>query len=156
MGKRLMTVAGSEQVDTTDPDALQGFIEDFNRRPFDERDAILGPPVVPEGLGTAGDEIEPLPPIVLPPLEELEAAARGTVWWQRVGRLIDFVGDGRPLTDTGKLTDGETLIEVLGTGDELNPRIGDRVFKTKSTVELTDVHLTFRIAVESTALTIKG
>jgi hypothetical protein len=94
MGKRLMSVARSEGVNMQDPDAMQRFMEDFNRLTFDERDAILGPPAVPEGLGTVGGEIEPLPPIVLPPLDELEAAAQDTVWWQRVRLLVDFVGDG--------------------------------------------------------------
>ncbi len=158
MGKRLMSVARSEGVNMQDPDAMQRFMEDFNRLTFDERDAILGPPAVPEGLGTVGGEIEPLPPIVLPPLDELEAAAQDTVWWQRVRLLVDFVGDGRPLTDTGKLklADGETLIEVLETRDHFNPRSGDRVYKTRSTVELSEVHLTFLIGIESAALEIEG
>jgi hypothetical protein len=158
MGKRLMTTAHSEHVDMTDPDALQRFMEEFNSRPFDERDAILGPSAIAEGLGGGEGAIEPLPPIVLPPLDELEAAARNTVWWQRVRRLVEFVGDGRPLTDTGKLklADGEVLVDLLETGDRFNPRIGDRVYKTKSTVELIDVHLTFLIAVETGVLTIEG
>lgn len=158
MGKRLLSVARSEDVDITDSDAMQRFMAGFNRRPLDERDAILGPPAIPEGLGSFGGEIEPLPPIVLPPLDQLEAVARDAVWWRRVRRLVEFVGDGRPLTDTGKLklADGEVLVDLLETRDRFNERIGDRVFKTKSTAELPDVHLTFRIAVESGALTIEG
>ncbi len=158
MGKRLMSVARSEDVDMADPDAMQRFMDGFNRRPFDERDAILGPPAIPVGLEAVDGVIEPLPPIVLAPLDELEAAARDTVWWRRVRRLVEFVGAGRPLTDTGKLklADGEVLVDVLETRDRFNQQIGDRVFKTKSTVELYEVHLTFLIALESRALTIEG
>jgi len=34
-----------EGVDPTDREALQAWMEDFNSRPFEERDAILGPPI---------------------------------------------------------------------------------------------------------------
>ncbi|MGH3831087.1 MAG: plasmid pRiA4b ORF-3 family protein [Pseudonocardiaceae bacterium] len=63
-----------------------------------------------------------------------------------VGQVVDFVrwvGGGRKLTQTGALTlaDARVLIERLGTGDELDPAIGERVFKTKSSVELLGLSL---------------
>ena len=91
VGKRLWSVAQSEGVEFGDPDAMQRFMEDFNQRPFEDRDAILGPPMMPAGLATPRDRIEPLPPIVLPPLDELEKAALATVWPERVRRLVDFI-----------------------------------------------------------------
>jgi hypothetical protein len=58
-----------------------------------------------------------------------------------VGQVIDFVrwvGDGRKLTQTGAITlaDARVLVDRLGTGDEIDHVIGERVFKTKSSVEL--------------------
>jgi hypothetical protein len=158
VGKRLWSVAQSEGVEFGDPDAMQRFMEDFNQRPFEDRDAILGPPMMPAGLATPRDRIEPLPPIVLPPLDELEKAALATVWPERVRRLVDFIGDGRPLTDTGKLklADGRMLIDILGTRDRFDPQYGDQVFKTRSTAHLSEVHLTFLIAVESNTLKRRG
>ncbi len=159
MGKRLMTAARAEGYEMDDAQSLQRFMEDFNRKPFEERDALLGPStMLPPGSGPAGDSIAPLPPIALPPRDELEEAARAALWPERVRRLVEFVGDGRPVTDTGKLklADGEALIEILGTNDRFNPEIGDRVFKTKSTVELPGVHSTFLIALESNTLALRG
>ncbi|MGH3923975.1 MAG: IS1096 element passenger TnpR family protein, partial [Pseudonocardiaceae bacterium] len=58
-----------------------------------------------------------------------------------VGQVVDFVrwvGGGRKLTQKGAITlaDARVLTERLGTGDKVDPAIGDRVFKTKSSVEL--------------------
>lgn len=49
-----------------------------------------------------------------------------------------WVGDGRKLTQTGRigLADARRLIELLNTGDTINPVIGDHVHKTKSSEEL--------------------
>ncbi len=157
MGKRLMSAAQSDGVDMGDAESLQQFMEGFNERPFEERDAILGPSIVSDP-GPAGGLLEPLPPVTLAPHEELEAAARDALWPERVRRLVEFVGEGRPVTDTGKLklADGEALIAILETDDDFNSKIGDRVFKTKSTVDLPDVHLTFLIALESNTLMLRG
>ena len=70
------------------------------------------------------------------------AAAESAV----VGQVVDFVGwigDGRKLTQTGALTlaDARVLVDRLGTGDRIDPAIGDKVFKTKSSVELLSLSL---------------
>jgi Plasmid pRiA4b ORF-3-like protein len=56
----------------------------------------------------------------------------------QVRSLVAWVGEGRKLTQTGKITlaDARHLVELLGTGDTIDPEIGDRVFKTKSSTEL--------------------
>ncbi|MGH3767793.1 MAG: plasmid pRiA4b ORF-3 family protein [Pseudonocardiaceae bacterium] len=58
-----------------------------------------------------------------------------------VGQVVDFVrwvGDGRKLTQKAAITlaDARVLVDRLGTGDEIDPVIGERMFKTKSSVEL--------------------
>jgi hypothetical protein len=64
-----------------------------------------------------------------------EAAGR-TV--EQVRALVGWVGAGRKLTQTGRVTlaDARALVEVLDTGDRMDPVIGDRTFKTKSSEEL--------------------
>src|SRR6266571_3967711 len=75
-------------------------------------------------------------------MNDLEAAAEHAVLTGQVRSLVAWVGSGRKLTQTGRigLADARHLVEVLGTGDTIDPKIGDRVFKTKSSEEL--AHLT--------------
>jgi Plasmid pRiA4b ORF-3-like protein len=73
------------------------------------------------------------------PADELLAAAAAEA--EPVRRLRAFtgwVGAGRKLTQTGRITlaDARELVGLLGTGDEIDPKIGDRVFRTKSSDEL--------------------
>ena len=158
MGKRLWSQAQSEGVDPSDPDAVQRFMDDFNQRPFSERDAVLGPSPAPDVSSLGGALIGPLPPIALPPVDALESAARDTVWFERLRRLVGYVGDGKPLTDRGnlKLADGKSLVGLLETRDRVDEQIGDRVFKTQSSANLGGVDLAFRMALESKMLTRRG
>lgn len=158
MGKRLWNVAQSEGVDASDPGEVQRFIEDFNRRSFSERDAALGPSPLADTPPLGAEPIRPLPPIVLPPIAELESAARATVWFTRLRGLVEYVGEGLPLTDRGnlKLADGRALVDLLETGDRFDDEIGGRVFKTQSSAELSGVDLAFQMAAESKMLTRKG
>lgn len=75
-------------------------------------------------------------------MNDLEAAAEHAVLTGQVRSLVAWVGSGRNLTQTGRigLADARHLVELLGTGDTIDPKIGDRVFKTKSSEEL--AHLT--------------
>jgi hypothetical protein len=158
MGKRLWSLAQSEGVDPSDPDALQRFMADFNQRSFADRDAVLGPSPVADVSSLGGALIRPLPPIALPPADELDSAARETVWFERLRRLIEYVGDGLPLTDKGnlKLADGKALVDLLETGDRFDEEISGRVFKTRSSADLGVLDLGFRMALESKMLKRKG
>ena len=71
----------------------------------------------------------------------LDAAAEKAELTGQVRSFLAWVGDGRKLTQTGRigLADARHLVESLGTGDTFDPKIGDRVFKTQSSEEL--VHL---------------
>jgi hypothetical protein len=64
---------------------------------------------------------------------------------QQMRALVGWVGAGRKLTQTGRVTlaDARALVEVLDTGDRMDPVIGDRTFKTKSSEEL--YHLTLLV-----------
>ena len=99
-----------------------------------------------------------MPPVVLAP----EARAEGACGGHRAGSSLDGLGPlrrrGRAVTDRGnlKLADGKELRRVLGTDDRFDEQIGDRVFKTKSSEELSDVDWTYRIALEALMLETEG
>jgi len=75
-----------------------------------------------------------------------------TVWPGRLAEFTRWVAEGptsgRKLTQTGKLTlaDARHLVQRLGTGDEIDPVIGDRTFRTKSSEELTGLQVTLEWA----------
>jgi hypothetical protein len=58
-GKRLWTEAASEGVSPGDPAAVEAFMERFNSRPRAERDAILGPGLMPTGRRTTSGRFTP-------------------------------------------------------------------------------------------------
>ncbi len=68
----------------------------------------------------------------------LEAAAEKAELTGQIRAFLSWVGPGRKLTATGRigLADARHLVELLGTGDTIDPEIGGRVFKTKSSEEL--------------------
>src|SRR5262245_1532468 len=70
--------------------------------------------------------------------ERLAVVAAGAVALGRLQTFVTWVGAGRKLTQTGRITlaDARELVGLLGTGDELDPRIGEQVFRTKSSEEL--------------------
>lgn len=75
-------------------------------------------------------------------MTDLEAAAEKAPLCRQVRSFLGWLGEGRKLTQTGRigLADARYLVEFLGTGDQVDPEIGGRVFKTKSSEEL--AHLT--------------
>ena len=68
----------------------------------------------------------------------LEAAAGKAELTGQIRSLLAWVGPGRKLTATGRigLADARHLVELLGTGDTIDPEIGGRVFKTRSSEDL--------------------
>lgn len=82
------------------------------------------------------------------PRAALVAAAERVELLARLRVFTTWAGGGRKLTQTGNLTRaaGAELIGLLSTDDRLDERIGDRVFKTRSTVELRGVDFAFRLA----------
>ena len=156
-GKRMWSTAMAEGVDLSDEDAIGRWMGDFNSRSLGQRDQILGRLPTP-GDGLLRAVLGPFPPVVLPTEEELRALAADSALVRRLVAMVEFVGEGRAVTDRGnlKLADGKELVSVLGTDDRPDERIGDKVFKAGSSEELTDVDWVYRIALETQMLTIKG
>src|SRR3954453_23017867 len=69
--------------------------------------------------------------------EDLAAAAASAPALRQVVALPRWVGPGRKLTQTGQLTmaDARHLVGLLNTGDEIDPVIGERVFRTRSSAD---------------------
>jgi hypothetical protein len=84
------------------------------------------------------------------PDEVLVAAAAAARPVTQVVELTRWVGAGRKLTQTGRLTmnDARALVELLQTADEIDPRIGNRVFRTRSSEDLPELTLLVRWARE--------
>ena len=72
---------------------------------------------------------------------DLEKAVLESVWPTRLVDFTRWVGAGRKLTQTGRLTlvDARMLVQRLGTGDVVDPVIGDRMFRSRSSEELTEL-----------------
>ena len=73
---------------------------------------------------------------------------------RRFDLLADFYGDGRKLTQTGNptLADARELVGLLGTNDVLDPRFGDKTFRTRSADDLPELAFTIRWAIAAGAL----
>jgi hypothetical protein len=80
----------------------------------------------------------PLRVVALADEPTLTALAGRSVAVRRIREFADWTGQGRALTTTGRLrlADARELIPALGLADVVDPRIGDRVFKTTSSGEL--------------------
>lgn len=132
LAKSLFSAASADGVDMSDPDRVQTWMAEFNARPEQERrrvipDSALAAPTRPV-----------LPPVTLPGDAEVAASQAAAPILETFVRFASFVGAGRKLTQTGNLTlaDARALVDLLGTGDAIDERIGDRTFKTRSAAEL--------------------
>jgi hypothetical protein len=138
MAKSFFGLLQQSGVDLTDEGAVAGFVEGFNQLPEQDRRRLLPLP---------GEQEEPpgFPPVRLAPEAELAAAADAAPAIQRLRRFTAWVGQGRKLTQKGRLTlaDGKALVDLLATGDGVDPLIGDTTFRTRSSAELPEVAVTF-------------
>jgi hypothetical protein len=68
----------------------------------------------------------------------LEAVAGKAELVVQFRSFLAWAGPGRKLTATGRigLADARRFVELLGTGDTIDPDIGGRVFKTRSSEDL--------------------
>ena len=75
-------------------------------------------------------------------MTDREVAAQKAQLTDQIRSFLDWLGEGRKLTQTGRigLADARHLVELLGTGDVVDPEIGGKTFKTTSSEELS--HLT--------------
>ncbi len=140
MAKSLFGAAAGDGVDFTDPDQVQKWMDEFNARPEDERRRVIRDSALPRPPRRPA-----LPPVAMPTDGAVEASKAQAPILAMFAGLSTYVGDGRKLTQRGNLTmaDARALVELLGTGDVLDERIGDRVFTTRSSAELRRLTVVF-------------
>lgn len=145
----VMTAAG-HGVDPADGPAMDRFLDQVRAGRIDYDHEVLAH-IAARHVREAGDRPEravPQLPVSLPAETELAALAEHTPVVTRLRALVGWVGDGRALTTTGniKLGDARELVTLLDTGDTVDPMIGDRVYRTKSSAELPGLALVVELA----------
>ena len=115
--------------------ALQQRVDEHNARPWDERKALTDRFFEPETLE--------LPFLYIPPPEaDVAAVAASAKLPAHIEALRDYLGEsGKALTAKGnlKLADGRALVDILDTGDQVDPKYGDKTYKTHTTERLTQL-----------------
>ncbi len=137
VGKMLFSGMAADGVDLNDEAAVGAWIEAYNALPEEERKRRL--------------PRRTLPPMVLPDDETLAAQALAAPAMRQLAAFLDWVGDGRGLTQKGnlKLADGKALVALLDTSDRFDEIIGEEAFKTVSTTDLPGVDLVYRLALKA-------
>ncbi len=76
--------------------------------------------------------------LVLPDEHQARSSATKSPLLAQARLLVEFVGEGRKLIQTGNLTlaDARRLVSLLDTGDRVDETIGERTFKTHSASDL--------------------
>lgn len=140
LAKFWVMTATRHGVDPTDGRAMDRFFDDVRAGRVDYDDDVLAHVAArhaEDGGGWPERAVVQLP-VSLPVESELAAVAELTPIVVRLRALVGWVGDGRALTATGniKLGDARALVTLLDTGDILDPRIGERVYRTQSSTDL--------------------
>jgi hypothetical protein len=159
LAKSIFAGALADGTDPRDPAQLEDWVTRFNSLGDEERKAVL--PDSAFSTGDAADSSAPssmaLPPVPLPRPEAVEASEAAAPILRMFAELARFAGAGRQLTQRGNLTmaDARALVPLLGTGDVLDERIGDRTFRTRSSAELGVLHLVFTWAKKAGILRVR-
>ena len=158
---RLVEAMRADGVDVTDEDAVRRWLQTFNERPVAERIEVLG---VPDAFGPAteveeqeAEEPPTLPAVRLAPEPELAAAARTASLFVRAGKLAEWVGQRRQVTDSGVLrfADAREAVRELDLlGGERDPEAALKGLR--STSDLPELHLPWTVAFHLGMLTVEG
>ena len=141
VAKSLFALGSEAGVDMSDPDQIGAFIERFNNLSIEERGALL-PDHLFANPGAPPPTQRFAPVIVSSDREVAESLARAPIL-AKFRDLAAFLAEGRRLTKKGNLTlaDARVLVELLDTGDEMDPRYGNATFRTTSSDDLSGLRL---------------
>ena len=139
MAKSLFAGALAEGVDLADADQMQEWMAAFNARPEEDRRRLI------DGPASRAPTRHAMPPVTPPDDVEVAASRSAAPILAKFAALAEFAGTGRKLTQTGNFTlaDARVLVELLGTGDVMDPRFGERTFRTTSSGDLTGLRQIF-------------
>jgi hypothetical protein len=159
LAKSIFSGALADGADASDPVQLEDWVTRFNSLSDEERKAVL-----PDSAFSAGGAADrtalpsmALPPVPLPPPEAVQASEAAAPVLRMFAELARFAVTGRQITQRGNLTmaDARALVPLLGTGDVLDERIGDRAFRTRSSAELPVLNLVFTWAKKAGILRVR-
>ncbi|HEU0103290.1 MAG TPA: hypothetical protein VFR07_13310 [Mycobacteriales bacterium] len=158
MAKSLLSGVDLGGLDLSDPYALQGVMDEFNARPYEERLALTGGPALSGGPASVPVEELVLPPVALADERELRRAAEQAALVQRVDALLAYVGsEGRLLTQTGalKVTDAKALAPACGDERRLHrPHHWERPVRRMA--DLPSVHEAYELASVAGLVDVQG
>lgn len=146
MAKSIFSGALADGADPSDPAQIEEWVTRFNSLSDKERKAILPDSAFSAGAaGRSAPSSMALPPVPLPSPEAVQTSEAAAPVLRMFAELARFAGTGRRLTQRGNLTmaDARALVPLLGSGDVLDERIGDRTFTTRSSAELPVLHVVF-------------
>ena len=141
MAKSFFSLGTDTGADMSDPDQAGAFIEQYNNLTIDERKALLPDHLFAQAMPPMPDRR--LAPVILPTDDEISRSLASIPILPKFRDLVIFLGKGRPLTKKGYLTlaDARELVDLLATGDEMDPRYGDLMFRTTSSDNLRGLRL---------------
>ncbi len=135
----LAKAMAADGIDLTDAAAINAWINEFNARPYDDRAAVLNDDSI--------SAVSPVSAIELPDEDEARSSTAHSPLLAQARLLVDFLGEGRKLTQTGNvsLADARHLVSLLATGDRFDETIGARTFKTHSASDLPQLSFIVRV-----------
>lgn len=135
----LISAMAADGIDLGDPAEIGAWMNAFNQRTDDVRAAVLSDDII--------NSTSPLPAVMVPDEHQARASAAQSRLIAQARLLVDFVGDGRKLTQTGNLTltDARQLVSLLDTGDRIDETIGERTFTTRSAADLPQLGFIVRV-----------
>ena len=134
--KTLFTLGTEAGVDMSDPDQIGAFIQRFNDLSLEERRALLPDDRLVNHSPATFDRR--LAPVVVPTEDELRDSLARVPILSKFRDLAAYLGEGKMLTKKGhlKLADARELVELLDTGDVMDPRYGNATLRTTSSDNL--------------------
>jgi hypothetical protein len=132
-------------VDPADPPAAERYITDVRAGRIAVDQELLDQVMANHLTAAEEERPPPLPAAAVPDDATLARFAAESAAVARILRFAHWAAPGRTLTATGRLrlADARELISLLGLADVIDPQIGGRVFKTKSSEELYETSVVF-------------
>ncbi|WP_020389890.1 hypothetical protein [Kribbella catacumbae] len=139
LAKFWMMKAMAAGVDPTDQAGLEHFTGRVRAGEIAHDREVLAEIATRQFSAASSERGLPVLPVALPSAAELAASAGQSPVLAQVRALVAWTGTGRQLTTTGniKLADARELVELLSTGDVIDPVFGGQTFRTTSSAELT-------------------
>jgi hypothetical protein len=133
LAKSMFVAASDEGVDLSDPVEAQLWMERFNGRSEEERHRLI-----PDSAFATPPRTRSLPPVAVPADDVVARSREAAPILVMFRDFAAYVGAGRKLTQKGNLTlaDARVLVDLLGTGDLMDEKIGDHAFRTTSSDNL--------------------